>query len=100
MTNNQIIFNEVIANEIMTEAEAIAILESGYRLPVHTYAEWQRTGYQVQKGQKAKIKTMLWKPVTKKAKTENEEDETKMIMVKASLFTADQVAKIETLKTA
>ena len=94
MTNNQIIFNEVVANGIMTENEALEILESGYRLPVHTYAEWQRMGYQVQKGEKAAIKTKLWKPVTKKDK-ETDEKEIKMIMVTAALFTNKQVAKIE-----
>lgn len=94
MTNNEIIANEVIFNELMTEEEVIATLEAGYRLPFHTYAEWQRLGYQVQKGEKAVIKTRLWKPITKKDE-ETGDNKTKMILVKAALFSNEQVAKIE-----
>ena len=93
MTNNQIIANEVITNGLMTENEVIEMFEAGYRLPFHTYAEWARMGYQVQKGSKAVIKTMVWKPVIKE--NEEGEKETKMIMVKAALFSNEQVAKIE-----
>ena len=96
MTNNQIIANEVITNGLMTENEVIEMFEAGYRLPFHTYAEWARMGYQVQKGSKAVIKTMLWKPITKTDK-ETGEKETKMIMVKAALFSNEQVAKIKPL---
>lgn len=94
MTNNQIIAREVITNGLMTENEVIATFEAGYRLPFHTYAEWSRMGYQVQKGSKAVIKTMLWKPIVKTDK-ETGEKETTMIMVKAALFSNEQVAKIE-----
>lgn len=47
MTNEQIIFNAAISSGIFTKEEAIAILESGRRLPLHTYQEWRRLGYQV-----------------------------------------------------
>ena len=93
MTNAEIIYNEAIINGIYTEDEAIEILSMGINLPIHTYAVWQQLGYQVQKGQKAAIKTKLWKPVIKKAKNEDEEDEQKMILVNAALFTAEQVEK-------
>lgn len=97
MTNNEIIFNEVVMNGIFTEDEAINMIQNYGSLPIHTYTAWQAMGYQVQKGEKAAIKTMLWKPVKdKKASEETGEEKTKMIMVKAALFTFEQVAKIET----
>ena len=95
MTNEKIIINEAIRHEIYTEHEVIEILKTGANLPIHTYAAWRSMGYQVQKGEKAAIKTKLWKPVTKKNK-ESEENEVKMIMVNAALFTKEQVQKIET----
>ena len=59
-----------------------------------TFQEWKKRGYSVIKGQKAFISTNLWKPVTKKDK-ETGKTENIMIMTKASLFSADQVKKIE-----
>lgn len=59
-----------------------------------TFQEWKKRGYSVLKGQKAFISTTLWKPVTSKDK-ETGKEEKRMIMTKASLFTIDQVAKIE-----
>lgn len=63
--------------------------------PIHTYQKWKELGYQVQKGEKAVAQFMIWKHVAKKGKTEDEEDETKMFMKKASWFTFSQVAPIE-----
>ena len=59
-----------------------------------TFQEWKKRGYSVIKGQKAFISTNLWKPVMKKDKESGTEKRI-MIMTKASLFTADQVKKIE-----
>lgn len=96
MTNTEIIFNEAIMNNIFTEEEAVKILESGAQLPLHTFANWKSLGYSVKKGEKAKIKTRLWKPVkAKKKDSEDGEKEMKMYLCKAALFTADQVQKIE-----
>lgn len=58
-----------------------------------TYAEWKKAGFQVKKGSHAVLKVKLWKPKVKK------EEENKVIpdsyfMVKSSLFTLDQVEKI------
>ncbi|MCC8157273.1 MAG: hypothetical protein LIO54_08360 [Oscillospiraceae bacterium] len=74
MTNAQIITGEMILNGIMEE--------------VDTYAGWLRRGYQVQKGQKAKFQTKIWKPV----KSKKDEDDTELILVKASFFAKSQVA--------
>jgi len=63
--------------------------------PIHTYQTWKKLGFQVQKGEKAIAQFTIWKHVTKKAKEEGEEDETKMFMKKASWFKLSQVAPIE-----
>ena len=60
--------------------------------PIHTYAAWQKLGYQVKKGEKAKASFMIWKYVESKAK-DDEETESKMFMKKASFFTLAQVEK-------
>ena len=90
MCNAEIITSEKILNNITEE--------------VHTYAKWQSLGYQVKKGEKAIIKTMLWKKV-KASKKELEkiedveelaskENNTNFRLVKASLFSKSQVEKI------
>ena len=92
MTNNQIILNAAVAEGLFTEDEAIAILESGRRLPLHTYQEWKRLGYQVKKGAKAALTVALWK-CKKNVDKETGEEEEKMFLRKAHLFTFDQVEK-------
>lgn len=74
------------------EEEEIEVLEAE---PIHTYAGWKERGYQVQKGEKAVAQFTIWKHVTKKAKNEDEQDESKMFMQKASWFKFSQVQKIE-----
>lgn len=79
MSNNEIIAMEsmLIGFEYNTEN-------------LFTFAEWQQRGYKVIKGMKAIINTNLWKPVTKINK-ETGAEEKQYIMVKASLFSIDQV---------
>lgn len=60
--------------------------------PIHTYAGWKERGYQVQKGQKAVAQFTIWKHVTKKGESEEDQPETRMFMKKASWFTFSQVA--------
>lgn len=55
-----------------------------------TFAEWQSRGMKIIKGQKAIIKTKLWKPVIKVDK-ETGKTESHFILVPASLFSEDQV---------
>lgn len=110
MTNAQIIMNQSIelmkAGIIGTtgrqfeatiingdgEEEKIVIDEPE---EIHTYATWKKLGYQVQKGEKAIAKFTIWKHVVKKAKSEDEEDESKMFLKQASWFKASQVAPIQ-----
>ena len=74
------------------EEEEVVVEEAE---PIHTYNGWKERGYQVQKGEKAIAQFMIWKHVTKKAKVEGEDDETKMFMKKASWFKLSQVEPIE-----
>lgn len=61
--------------------------------PIHTYAGWKERGYQVRRGEKAIAQFTIWKHVTKK--NDNEEDESKMFMKRASWFKFSQVEPIE-----
>lgn len=101
MTNLQIITDEAIANGLFTKEEVEAIYTAGHELPLHTYAGWKQRGYQVRRGEHARITTKLWQYNTKKqeVKTTDGNDEEIEIkncyLVKSYLFTLDQVDKIE-----
>lgn len=106
MTNAQIIFNEA---QDLAEQGVIKYTGRVYKaeLPdgstievketeaIHTYQKWKELGYQVQKGQKAVAKITIWKHTVKKAKSDNEEDETRMFMKTSAFFSESQVEKIE-----
>jgi len=85
------VFKAIITNA-QGEEEEVEVEEAE---PIHTYAGWKERGFQVQKGEKAIAKFTIWKHVTKKAKNESDEDETKMFMKTASWFKFSQVAPIE-----
>lgn len=94
MTNNEIIYRAVLSEKLMTEEEAKKILESGQRLPYHTYREWSRMGYQVKQGEKAVLAVDLWKASTKKVEIEEDGEEAEtlsMYIQKAFLFGKTQV---------
>ena len=81
MSNIEILTSELEAREMDSET------------PVFTYHEWLKRGYQVKKGQKAAITTMVWKYTKKKDEEGNEIE--KPIMVKGSFFTIHQVEKVK-----
>ncbi|MCR5785690.1 MAG: ssDNA-binding domain-containing protein [Eubacterium sp.] len=95
MTNTQIIINEALVNEVYTEEQIEKYMLKG-DLPLHTFAEWQKLGFKVKKGERARITTKLWK-MSKKGKIEanNDEEEKKehFFLTKAFLFTKEQVEK-------
>lgn len=106
MTNAMIIFNNAV--ELMeqgiigTTGRQITVEnENGEKKTldepeaIHTYAAWKSLGFQVKKGEKAKASFMIWKYTTKKAKSEDEEEQSRMIMTKAFFFTKEQVETIE-----
>lgn len=76
---------------IITECEIHGITEE-----VATYQEWQRRGYQVQKGQKALFDTMIWMPRKKGVNQDDsadvtEENKSRFFMKKAYFFGESQV---------
>ena len=117
MTNAVIIWN---ARHDLAEAGAIAYTgrTMAYTLPdgsviedketeeIHTFLEWKKAGYMVQKGQKAVAKISIWnftdKPskVTKKIREDAGKDpeaaDPHYYMKEAAFFSASQVAPIET----
>ena len=100
MTNEQIIYNAAISSGIISANEAAAILKTGRRLPLHTYQEWRRMGYQVKAGEKAALVVSLWR-YTKNAGKDADGNEVEAAgehayMAKAHLFTVGQVKKAKT----
>lgn len=98
MNNAQIIFNEsmeLMNNGIIgTTGRQITIEyeKDGEKVketvnepePIHTYAEWKKAGFQVQKGQKAIAKFTIWMWTEKKGKmTKEQADNINSIMVNA-----------------
>ena len=59
MTNEQIIYNAAVSSGLFTADAAAAFLKAGRRLPLHTYQEWRRMGYQVKAGEKAALVVSL-----------------------------------------
>ena len=97
MTNTEIITRTAIAEGIFSEEEAAAILSAGRRLPLHTYQEWKRMGYQVKQGEHAALSVVLWKYRSQKVEINGEEYESgDCYRALAHLFTADQVEKAAT----
>ncbi len=99
MNNITIIYNEILKNKLMTKPELEKyIKENGDIPPYRTFKEWNKIGYQIQKGEKARIITKLWylkKGKIDKTKEMSEENTTeKFILVKSYLFDIDQVKKI------
>lgn len=99
MTNAQIIFNESVElmkdGVIGTTGRKITIEyenEEGEKVKeaidepeqIHTYAEWKKAGFQVQRGQKAIASFMIWMWTEKKGTmTKEQADNINSIMVNA-----------------
>lgn len=97
MTNEMIIAEAVVANGLMTKEQVQDYLESGNSLPIHTYGEWKRLGYQVKKGEKAVMQVALWK----RTKKENEDGtiDTNMFLQTAYMFSFEQVEEAKKYET-
>lgn len=100
MTNMQIIVDSAIAEGIYTEEEVEAIFAAGNMLPLHTFAEWRRLGYQVRKGEHAALSCDIWRHNDKKGEmtmqdgSTREIDESHFYKKRAHFFLPDQVEKI------
>ena len=118
MTNTNIIIQEGVRAELYTQSEMEAfVIKNGY-LQINTFQGWKRLGYTVKKGEKAIIKTKLWRMTNYKngveskiSKTgvvidltkpntqgkEQQEDEWKFnhyYLAEAALFDISQVEKV------
>ena len=60
MTNLEIVANEVVTNNLLTEEQVEEMIIKFGALPYKTYQEWKYSGYQVKKGSKAIIKTSIF----------------------------------------
>lgn len=112
MTNAEIIFaNRVflMEQEVIKGIPGTSLLwkdEQGEReimIPeeIHTFDEWKKLGYMVQKGQHAVARFQIWMPSKKKTKKAEDENEQEAGIPRgfyrkvAFFFTADQVKKLE-----
>ena len=99
MTNETMIINAALQQELFTPEEVQEYLNSGRRLPLHTYAEWAALGYQVRRGEHAALKMQLWKPRKKKRGEQDDEQpdasesSTGFFLANASLFLGSQVER-------
>lgn len=106
MTNQQIILNESIKlmqNGELKGSGQFAEIETDegkktIELPeaIYTFQKWKSLGYIVKKGEKSKIKFVIWKHTSKQIEVDEKSEEvSKMFMKMASFFKFDQVQKIE-----
>ena len=103
MTNEEIIYRASISAGIISEEEAQKFAQSGRRLPIHTFAEWKKHGYNVKKGEHAALKVRLWrkkgvnpdKVSDDKEAVEVEPDGDGYYLVTACLFTGGQVEQTQ-----
>lgn len=103
MTNFDIITNAAIEAGIYTEEQIKEMISKGGDVPLHTFKEWQRIGYQVRKGEHAKLTCYIWRMNNKTSTMtingiEQENDESHYYKTKAFFFTAEQVDKITVSK--
>lgn len=96
MTNAELITDAAIKQGVFTKEEAIAYLENGYSLPLHTFAVWKSLGYKVKKGEHAKLKCTIWNYKNKKKEVADDEevDERNFYLHTACFFTREQVEPI------
>lgn len=105
MTNADIIFSERMnlmkEGKIKSTGRKLIVEINGEKQEIeepeqiHTYQIWKELGYQVQKGQQAVAKVLIWKfKPAKDQEGQMLEEEGKMFMKMASFFSASQVEKI------
>lgn len=98
MTNEEIIIKAAIRSGLFTEQQVSGILSQSGRLPLHTYSEWKRLGYQVKEGEHASLTVSLWRFCKDAPSKDTEAQELQAIgerayTTKSHLFTASQVEK-------
>ena len=100
MTNLQIIASAAIESGLYTLEQVEACFASGHALPLHTFSEWKRLGFQVKKGEKARLKVDIWKKSNKTQTAETKDgdeieiDTSRFYKKLSHFFTLDQVERI------
>lgn len=61
---------------------------NGIKEEIHTFQEWKRLGYKVNKGEKCKIRIGIWKEY------KDDEDESRFFIKNSAFFGETQVSKI------
>lgn len=95
MTNFKIVMNEAINAGLFTKEEIENFISKNQHPPIFTYQEWQKQGFQVKKGEKAKLTCKIWKPKRTKKEEQNEEDTGEFFLKMSNFFIFEQVEKIE-----
>lgn len=80
MSNVEIIIGEGIQTGLYTQAEMEAFAEQNGYLQINTFQGWKKLGYTVKKGEKAIIKTRLWRMTKYKNIAENQMDGTETVI--------------------
>lgn len=91
MTNSNMILETMILSNKFTDEQINNHVIGNY--PLLTYKEWQKCGYQVKKGEKSVLTCSLWQKKTFTDKKTEKKTE-KFIIVKAYLFSIEQVEQI------
>ncbi|WP_026510563.1 hypothetical protein [Butyrivibrio sp. LC3010] len=97
MTNQQIIAQVALDNNIFTEMQIIEMIDNGEDIPLHTLKGWEVIGrrkgvkYRIRKGEHG-IATRLWKRrKCRKSGEKQEGGETEFYLAKSYLFTDSQI---------
>lgn len=80
MSNVEIIIGEGILAGLYTQAEMEAFAEQNGYLQINTFQGWKKLGYTVKKGEKAIIKTRLWRMTNYKNIVEKHVGETETVI--------------------
>lgn len=111
MTNTDIIIGEAIKAGLYTKEQVEAFLKNGLSLPLNTFARWNKLGYKIKKGEKAKLTCLIWNRKKRKStmneiqniledndsdisEINDEKDEADFYKTKAYFFDNTQVEKI------
>lgn len=100
MTNLEILANELLERELLSEEELDEIISNGNELPFATYQEWLSRGFKVKKGEHCLFSTRFWKKLPRKAGEKPEVDENGKVVEKfykklSFIFSQDQVERLD-----
>lgn len=100
MTNLEILANELLERELLSEEELDEIISNGDELPYATYQEWLSRGFKVKKGEHCLFSTRFWKKLPRKAGEKPEVDENGKVVEKfykklSFIFSQDQVERLD-----